>query len=102
MTKIKNAWEIIQERYDRNNENGIPLKDFIEKYWQNTVDDIQKLIENKDLKWVWKYADEISKLYRSKYNTNEIDREDLLDAQHHINNILEVAYSVIEDLLEEK
>ncbi len=93
----KTASDLIQERYDRNNENGISSKDFIEKYWQNIVDDMQKLLDNQNMKLVWEYSDEISKLYREKYYANEISRDEIMDFHHHVNNILEMIYSEIEE-----
>lgn len=86
----------------KNNENGIPFEDFKEKYWQNLVDDMQKLLDDLDMSWTWQYSDIIGKYYRDKFNNSEITRDELLDAQHHINNILQHIQIEIENILSKK
>lgn len=81
-----NVWELIQERYDKNNENGIPLNDFLDRYGKEVLDNFQSYVNNGDIKWLWAYGKDLS------------SRFDSMDDHHHINNILQLLMCKIDDM----
>lgn len=100
MSEIRTAEQIIQQRYENNPENGIPYKDFVERYWQDTTDEMQRLLDTRDIRWIEAFAISMRDDYIKKWNKWEEITEAIRDKFHHVNNILQHMQFEIENILE--